>query len=436
MWTACLRTMTGCLSTALLIGGGVAEAQNALLTVEPADGLFDGPALLGTSAAITDKIAVVGGPNIDPPAGIGPPETFLYHGAVNVYTTDGAAWTLETILHPEDDDPVDQFFGVGVALRGRQLIVASTGALWVYERHEQGWEETDKLNLPADESIPKFPTFTFGQTQLYFENGVLAFKVLEQGVGGVIVIYKVDRKGQLHRVARLTAPNDSQHLGFTGDLSLNEAGDLLAAGVPASTSIVSLGTGSVYLYASRGNHWYLKDSLAAPGPQALGFGTGVALRGKRLIVGAPEEGTTPVSVMGTTAPAGAAYVYRHKGDRWVQTQVIEETDLLPVTPGLSLFGSAIATNGRFVVVNAPQDAESCASCRPGSFSSLVQWENGQLVNIPSQNEFAITAGGGLSMSRRYVIVGDEDQIFGNHAVILDLTTVAPLPAAEDEQPED
>lgn len=156
---------------ALLTGSGIAEAQNAFLGDEPADGIFDGPSLLGTSAAITDKIAVVGGPNIDPPANIGPSETFLYHGAVHVYTTDGTAWTLQTVLHPEDDDPTDQFFGVGVALRGRQLVVASTGALCVYERRDQGWEETDKLNLPAGESIPKFPSDTFGQTQLYFENG-------------------------------------------------------------------------------------------------------------------------------------------------------------------------------------------------------------------------------------------------------------------------
>ena len=81
------------------------------------------------------------------------------------------------------------------------------------KRRKGGWEETDKLNLPATESIPEFPSTVSTQTQLYFENGVLAFKVFEQGTS-VVVIYKVDRNGQLHRVARLTAPDDPQHVGW------------------------------------------------------------------------------------------------------------------------------------------------------------------------------------------------------------------------------
>jgi hypothetical protein len=426
--------MTGCFWVALLVGSGVSQAQNALLFVEPADGLFDGPSLLGTSVAISGKVAVVGGPNIDPPANTGPQETFLYQGAVNVYTTDSqrTPWTFETVIHPEDDDAPDQYFGVGVALRGRQLIVASTGALWIYERRKQGYEATDKLNFAAGESIP-----LFGGTQLLYENGVLAFKVIEQGVGSVVLIYKVDRNGQARRVAKLTAPNDPQHAGFTGGLSLNDAGDLLAIGRPGTTAQTP---GSVYFYEPHGSSWRLSETLAAPGPEALGFGTGVSVHGKKLIVGAPAEGTFIDTLFNVTVNAGTVHVYRREHGHWVQVQTLAANDPSEPIDGLAAFGSDIVSNGRFVWITAPQDPESCASCAPVGYSSLYEWENGQLVYVQSaglrlSGNYA-TGGGGLDISRRYVIVGSDDINFGNHAAIFDLALVEPDAAKEDRQPED
>jgi hypothetical protein len=176
--------------------------------------------------------------------------------------------------------------------------------------------------------------------------------------------------------------------------------------------------------------------LQQTGPEALGFGTGVALHGNKLIVGAPEEGTIFDSIFGTTSPAGAAHVYQREHGRWVQIQVLDSTKLPSFSPGLTTFGTTIATNGRFVVINAPRDAENCASCSPGGYSSLLEWENGQLVPVTPGDLFFVTVGGGLNLSRRYVIIGNEDQIFGNQAAIIDLANVDPELAAKDGRGED
>jgi hypothetical protein len=429
MLTACLRTMARCLVAGLVVGSGVVEAQNAFLPLDPADGVFDGASLLGTSASVSGRIAVVGGPNISlqDPASIGlPGETFIYQGAVNVYTTDGTAWTLETVLHPEDDAAPDQYFGVGAALRGQRLIVASSGALWSYERRKKGFELTDKLDLPAGDSIPLFTG-----PQLFFENGVLALKVAEQGAGSVVLIYSVDHNGRLRKVAKLTAPNDSQHVGFLGNISLNRVGDELAIGQP---SLDPQTLGKVYFYQPRGNSWHLSGTLASPGLAALGFGTGAALQGQKLVVGAPGEGTYIDTIFNTTVNAGTVHVYRREHDHWVQVQTISGLTAPSFSPGLASFGTKIATNGRFVWIQAPQDPEGCASCQPGGVSNLYEWENGQLVLAAGPLDW--TVGGGLDMSRRYVIEGNDEQNFGNYASVIDLTLVAPDAAREDQQPED
>ncbi len=428
MSKTCIRMMTGCLLLGLVVASRVSQAQDASLLVDPADGAFDGFAFFGTATAISGRTAVVSAPALAPTDTSGnPQEQFPYRGVVNVYTTDSerTAWTLTSVMHAEDDDPPDRYFGSGVALRARQLIVASQGALRVYERRRQEFEETDKLDFETGESLG------FGATQLLFENGVLAFKVLQQGAGPAVLVYKVDDHGQAHRVAKLTLPNDSQNAGFAGGLTLNRAGDSLAIGAVGPRAQTA---GNLYFYEPRAGTWKLTETLPPPGPSALGFGAGVALHGKRLVVGAPGEDTVFDPNANEVLHAGAAYVYRREGNRWAQVQKLA-TDAAQPIAGLVGFGSNIATNGRFVWITAPIDPCQFASCIPGGFSSLYEWQNGQLIFIAKPAD-SLSAGGGLDFSRRYVIAGSDDPFFGERANIFDLTTFAPDAAAQQDSPED
>src|SRR4029077_3381397 len=191
MSAACIRTMTRYLLLALLLAGRVSQAQDAALVL---DIPFNDFAFFGTAAAISGKMAVVSAPAVVPADTSGnPDQPFPYRGVVNVYATDNerTAWTLTAVLHAEDADPPDDSFGSGVALRGQQLIVASQGALRIYERHKQGFEETDKLDFDTGEIIPLLST-----APLLFEHGVLAFKVSQQAAGPAVLIYSVDNRGQ------------------------------------------------------------------------------------------------------------------------------------------------------------------------------------------------------------------------------------------------
>jgi hypothetical protein len=430
MFLACIRMMRGSLLLGLLVAGGVARAQDALLFLDPADGPMDGFAFFGTAAAISGQTAAVSAPALIPSDTSGnPQEQIAYQGVVNVYTTNSerTAWTLISVLHAEDYDPPDQTFGSGVALRGRQLIVASQGALRIYERTAHGFEETDKLDFETGEFLP-----ALGGTPLLFENGTLAFKVIQQGAAPAVVLYKVDNHGQARRIAKLTPPNDPQNLGFTSGLALNGAGDSLAIGGPSPDAQTP---GNLYFYGPRGRTWKLTETLAHPSSSALGFGTGIALHGKKLIVGAPSEDVAFDPNANETLHAGAAYVYKREGNRWVQVQKLATDDPMQPVSGLVGFGSNIATNGRFVWITAPIDPCNFASCSPGGESSLYEWQNGQLVFVARPPD-GVTAGGGLDFSRRYVIVGDDNPFFGERAAIFDLTTFTPGGTAQEAAPED
>ncbi len=429
MLAACVRMMKGCLLLGL-IASRLAQAQDAQLVLDPADGPFDGFASFGTAVAISGKMAIVGAPGFAPPDTSGDPQPQIpYQGVVNVYNTDSerTAWTLTSVLHAEDDDPPDQGFGSGVALQGRRLIVASVAALRIYERTPRGFEETDKLDLSPGESIPLFVG-----TQLLFQNGVLAFKVSQQGAGPAVLLYKVDDRGQARRIAKLLPPNDAQNAGFTGGLALNRAADSLAIGGPSPDTQTP---GNVYFYEPRGGTWKLTETLAPPGPAALGFGAGIALRGKKLIVGAPNEDTAVDINANEVLHAGAAYVYRREGNRWTQMQKLATDDPTQPIAGLAGFGSNIVTNGRFAWITAPIDPCLHSTCIPGGDSALYQWQNGQLAFV-AKPAGGFTAGGGLDISRRYVIVGTDDPIFGEHANILDLTAFAPDATTEEAAAED
>src|SRR5262249_838069 len=150
-----------------------------------------------------------------------------------------------------------------------------------------------------------------------------------------VVLYKVDNHGQLRRIAKLKPPSDPQNLGFTGGLALNPAGDSLVIGGPSPDGQTP---GNLYFYEPRGGTWKLTETLAPPGPSALGFGTGVALHGKKLVVGAPSEDTVFDPNANETLHAGAAYVYKRNGNRWVQVQKLATDDPSQPIAGLVGFG--------------------------------------------------------------------------------------------------
>jgi hypothetical protein len=388
----------------LMLCAAGASAQNANLQVPPQDGPHDFDAFFGASAGVWGRTAAVGAPDLAPPDTSGNPQSqFPFFGVVNIYATDvnRTAWTLSSVLHAPDADPGDFEFGRQLALQGKWLIVASTNAVWIYERTHGNYALTEKIVTAAE------------PFQLLYRDGVLAFKQ-----GPFVQVYKVNEAGVAHLVSTLTPPQSAGIAGFSGGLSYDPVNAILTVGGMGDGSKV---LGQVFFYGLKENEWVLQETLSAPSASAKGFGASMALWGDKLVVGAPSADVEVCISCNETINAGVAYVYARKGKNWLLTQTISTEDAASGVLGLVDFGANMVTNGRYVWIQAPQANFGNASTVQEGPSTLFRWNGDQLALFQRNAGLATATPGGLAMSNRYVIEGLGDPTFGEAASIHDLT---------------
>ena len=217
--------------------------------------IADDPAALdefGYASAIDGDTVVVGSYRADHSGYIDP-------GAAYVYTYSGATWNFEQKLVASDPG-TDDFFGYKVAVSGDTAAVSSlqhngTGAVYIFTRSGSVWTEQQKLT----------------------------------GSGGV----------------------DDGNFGV--DLLL--AGDTLVAGASTTDHSGLDNAGAVYVFERSGGTFGEVQRLIASEPQVDGnFGTGVALSGDTLLVGAAGHDLYGV------ANAGMAYLFTRSGGVWTERQ--------------------------------------------------------------------------------------------------------------------
>lgn len=212
-----------------------------------------------------------------------------------------------TLLRPADGTGRDDF-GWALAVDGTTALVGAprrnepedrSGAVYVFERNDGGWRETDRL--AAEDS----------RAGAWFGMSV-ALSGDWAAVGA----------GEL-----------------SGQVPAGEIAVVRAGKAPWSRTAPRLATGSVYVFQRRAGAWTLVKRLVGGGAGfGARFGTAVALDGDHLAVGAPGEGEG----------AGAAYVFRRDGADW-----LEEARLLP---GEDLqkaeYGRAVALRGDAIAVGS------------------------------------------------------------------------------------
>jgi FG-GAP repeat protein len=374
-------------------------AQNAYLTVPPQDGQFDGDAFFGAATAISGRTAAVGALGVAPPDTSGNPQAhYPYFGVVNIYTTDvnRTAWTLSSILHAPDADSGDVYFGTLVAMQGKRLIVSSIGAVWLYERIRGSYALTDKIVTTASPN------------GLLYRDGVLVVRANE------VQVYKVNDAGVAHLSSSLSPPLNAPN-SLNGAIAYDPVNEIIAIG---STSLTDA-SGAVYFYGKKAGQWVLQETLPAPAADANAFGYSVAVRGNKLVVGAPYADSRVDNGFPAVLNSGAAYVYTKQGNRWLLTQKLATDDPASPVTGLVGFGTNVATNGRYVWIQAPYANDFNVSTVQVGYSTLFRWNRDQLELFRSR--VSDTSAGGLAMSNRYVIEGAGDPIYGEWAGIYDLT---------------
>ena len=388
-----------CAVASMLLGMQGAYAQSQSFGWEPEDPPLEGDFTdLGAGVAVCGRTAAVGAPQYALENPDTPEFDWLWQGLVNVYTTNAerTRWTLLTVLHADDALPENREFGKAIAMYGSRLVIATSATLRIYERQLGTYQLLDRVVF-GDATI---------SGSMQFEKDVLAVGVQNNSGGSSVRVFRINLYGKARQVASLSP---------SGALSLDADADTLA-----------VGTGSrVDLYQPHGATWVRTEVVHAPGSTAVGFGSSVALHNNRLVVGAPIENQELLE--NSFLWSGAVHVYLRVNGRWVRVQRLASNN--PAQPSYALvgFGSQVVTSGGYVWITAPYEHEQNASTVQNGPASLYRWNAGRLEFV---GHFGNSLpGGGIDMTRRYVIEGDIFDGALAHfegAHIIDLSTLVPV----------
>jgi hypothetical protein len=246
---------------------------------------------------------------------------------------------------PEHDDE----FGRAVAVAGDVALVGAPKLeqVFAYQRAAGAWSLVQTL-APADSDEFGAAIAFDGATAVIGAPNAATAYVFELGPGGFAL------------VDVLAGQNASEQFEFGSAVALD--GSMLAVGAPGDDG----GIGSVSVFERAGppgSPWTMTAELkpASANPDAM-FGTALALRAGRLLVGSPldEEGL------------GAAYVFELLGGAWIETGQLE--------PGLGTvdgtFGSAVAiTHAGELLTNVGLDGVGPFGAGTGYTGTIFSWSD-------------------------------------------------------------
>ncbi len=129
--------------------------------------------------------------------------------------------------------------------------------------------------------------------------------------------------------------------------SMDIAGDTLVIGAPGERDDKLISAGAAYIYKNKGNDWTLHSRIVSEDILAGDmFGSAVTLAGKDVIVGAHLEDAKGID-------SGAVYIFRESADAYRQVAKMEPKELRSGT----LFGNIVDATGD--VLWAPSWQPAC-----------------------------------------------------------------------------
>jgi FG-GAP repeat protein len=300
-------------------------------------------------------------------------------GAVYVFVRDGTTWSQQAYIKAPNADPAD-YFGHSVAIDGDTIVVAAplddssqatitndstasddnsatdAGAVYVFVRNGTTWSQQAYLKAPNAEAGDGFGgqsglnmsssvgvyddtivvgSMYEGSAQTIITNGASAPSdngALNSGAAYVFVRSGTSWNQQAYLKASNAEADDffGQSVSISGDaIVISSRGDdssqiTVSNDGTASTNNSATDSGAAYLFIRNGTDWSQRAYLKAPNAESLDrfggyqFGSGVAISGSTIVVGAYAEDSNLTSITnGSTASAdnsvpntGAVYIFR------------------------------------------------------------------------------------------------------------------------------
>jgi hypothetical protein len=323
-------------------------------------------------------------------------------GAAYVYVRNGATWTLQAKLVPDDAVSV-HFFGWAVDISGDTVVIGApgdnfagqySGAAYVYVRNGTTWTRQAKLIPSVTRARDEFGT----SVSIDRDTVVVGSNYHDDGAADGGAAFVFDRAGTTWtEQAKLLASDASVEQGFGVSVAVD--GERIAVGAIYDDAM-GIDSGAAYIFQRTGTGWAEQTKLVAPdGAAGNTFGFSVAIQANRVVVGANN-----FTVEHTNTTPGAAYVFEWDGIGWVATQTLTSSDL--PGPGFQGFGVSVALSGETILVGAHGDdhAGDDAGAAYVFQRSGSTWTMERRIVSPSPaagGEFGVT----VALSGDYAVLG-------------------------------
>ncbi|MCU4183298.1 fibronectin type III domain-containing protein, partial [Acidiferrimicrobium sp. IK] len=279
-----------------------------------------------------------------------------YQGAAYVYTSTGAAWSQAEQLTAGDgsayagfgsatatssdgstilvgSDETAPLLYTDAALDGYQAHFQQPGTAYVFARAGSAWQQSAKLTA-ADATAYD----GFGASLAVSADGTVA--VIGASRANKAYVFTLT-SGSWHQAAELSSGAASPGDSFGASVAIAPDASAVLIGAPGETVGSNNGQGRAYLFVKSGSTWTQGAELTAgDGVAADGFGAAVSL----------ASGAAEALIGGGASSGGAAYVFAHSGQTWVQASEMKDAGGNEVDG----FGRAVAISpdGTSAVVGA------------------------------------------------------------------------------------
>ena len=308
-------------------------------------------------------------------------------GAAYVFTMDSAGvWSQAAKLTASDGEAYDNF-GISVAIDGDTIVIGAhgddgvkpdAGSAYVFTKDESGvWTQAARLTASDGESLDDFgySVAVDGDTVLvgaYQDDD--SDDDLEDS--GSAYVFTIDTAGVWSQAAKLTASDGVDGDNFGIAVAINDT--TVVVGAPGDDNN-GIDSGAAYVFTEPARGWGDWDTLddehkenstskltASDGAAGDYFGNSVALDSDTVVVGANGDDTQTDDTQAVIDDAGSAYVFRKPLAGWTSWNSLPDETKEALTTKLTAsdgepddwFGSAVAIDGRYVVVGAYGDDDN------------------------------------------------------------------------------
>jgi len=256
-----------------------------------------------------------------------------HYGAVYIFENIGGQWALEEILEGSNDA-----FGGAIALQGETLWVGDiedregggyrAGAMYIYTRGEQGWQQRQKLIAGDSGENARFGA----GVAVRDERAVVGAEFANPDVG-TGAVYAYEFNGEQWTEVQKLVPMDGRRGDYFGSaLAMDES--ILVVGAQWDGRFGER-VGVTYVFRRQGQEWIEEQMLKPPDEDVRGrFGASVAVTNGRVLV----------------RQRGAIHVFEFDGEEWVSTRRLHP-GAYTVPPDSYVI--SLAVEGDTVLLGAP-----------------------------------------------------------------------------------